>query len=238
MRLGFGAALAAVVAVSIGSASPAQEMQTPSDMTLEQLQTATIKNLSILNALQREMLRRDPSSAPFEGYDPSNIDIPAELDQQIRAASDEQLADYMIAGAERIEALVDEGNRRLAGADGGNQPAGDPPAAPAAAAGGTAIVAGEYACTHDYWTGANPYRQRNSDPFGTITIAGNGTYSWLSNGGSGRFEHDAASGAIIFSSGPMADKLPREASYRLNQRTSQIDINFGDGVDWSCGHNL
>ena len=236
MRLKLFAVVAALVAVSIGTVGAAQDIQSPSEMTLEQIQTATLKNLAVLNAFQREMLRRDPGSNPFEGYDPDNIDITPEQEQQIRGWSDEQLAEYMMAGAARVEALAEEGNRRLAAMQDGDDPSGDPPSAAASAVG--AVVAGEYACTHDYWTGANPYRQRHSDPVGTIAIGSDGSYRWLSNGGSGRWVQDARTGALSFSSGPIADKQPRESTYRLNQKTSQIDISFGDGVDWSCGHNL
>ena len=232
MRAKFVAALAALVAVSIGSVGAAQDMQPLSEMTLEQIQAATINNLGVLNAFQRELLRRDPASTPFEGYDPGNIVITPDQEQQLRGWSDEQIAEYMMAGAERIEALAEEGNRRLAESGDGS----DPASSAASAAG--AVVAGDYACTHDYWTGASPYRQRHSDPVGTLTIASDGSYRWLSNGGGGRWVQDAARGALSFSSGPIADKRPSKASYRLNQRTSQIDISFGDGVDWSCGHNL
>ena len=232
MRARLGSALALFIAVSIGSGGAAQDMPAPSAMTLEQIRTATIRNLSGLNAVQRELLRRDPASTPFEGYDPGNIDVTPDQDKQIRGWSDGQLAEFMAAAAARIEALAEEGNRRLAGAQTGSSRSGS-----AASAAG-AVVAGDYACTHDYWTGASPYRQRHSDPVGSITIAADGTYRWLSNGGSGRWAHDAATGAMSFPTGPIADKLPGEARYRLNQRTSQIDISFGDGVDWSCGHNL
>jgi hypothetical protein len=100
------------------------------------------------------------------------------------------------------------------------------------------IVPGAYACTHDYWTGAMPYRQRHSDPVGTITFAANGSYRWLSNGGGGNYRLDPASGALTFLTGPVAAKQPKSASYRVNQRTTQVHISFADGVDWSCGHNL
>jgi hypothetical protein len=232
MRARFVAALAALIAVSVGSAGAAQEMRPPSEMTLEQIQAATIKNLGVLNAFQRELLRRDPASTPFQGYDPDNIGVSPEQERQIRGWSDAQIAEYMMAGAARIEALAAEGHRRSAAGRNGN----DRPSA--AASTGRAVIPGEYACTHDYWTGAGPYRQRHSDPVGTITIAADGSYRWLSNGGGGRWAHDAATGGLSFSSGPIADKQPSEASYRLNQRTSQIDISFGDGVDWSCGHAL
>jgi len=99
------------------------------------------------------------------------------------------------------------------------------------------LVPGAYACTHDYWTGAMPYRQRHSDPVGTITLAANGTYRWLSNGGGGTYRLGAG-GALTFLTGPIATKQPKSASYRVNQHTSQIDISFADGFDWSCGHNL
>ncbi len=97
---------------------------------------------------------------------------------------------------------------------------------------------GAYACTHDYWTGASPYRQRRSDPTGSITLRPDGTYRWLDGGGTGHFRFDAASRAVTWVDGPLADKRPRRTTYRRNVRTSQIDITFADDVDWSCGHDL
>lgn len=117
------------------------------------------------------------------------------------------------------------------------------PAAPASSAAPAPVLpasfaVGAYACTHDYWTGASPYRQRRSDPTGSITLLADGTYRWLDNGGTGHFRFDAASSAVTWVDGPLADKRPRKTTYRRNVRTSQIDITFADGVDWSCGHNL
>lgn len=109
-------------------------------------------------------------------------------------------------------------------------------AAPARAAPGQ-VVPGAYACTHDYWTGAMPYRQRHSDPVGTLTLSANGTYRWLSNGGGGSYRLGPG-GTLTFVSGPIAAKQPKSANYRVNQRTTQVDISFADGFDWSCGHNL
>jgi len=100
------------------------------------------------------------------------------------------------------------------------------------------LALGDYACTHDYWTGAMPNRQRRSDPTGAVKLLDGGTYRWLDDGATGRYTFDPATGNVAWVSGPIADKKPRRTTYRRNEHTSQIDITFSDGVDWSCGHNL
>ena len=131
---------------------------------------------------------------------------------------------YKIRYADGSESSVYEKSVRAA--------SGAVPAAPATKGAGGRLVPGAYACTR--WLAPG----QTQPPVGTITLLVGGTYRWLSNGGGGRYSYDAASGALKFLTGPIADKLPKKVEYRVNQRTSQIDLNFGYGVDWSCGHNL
>lgn len=49
------------------------------------------------------------------------------------------------------------------------------------------------------------------------------------------YSDDSATGSMRFLTGPVADKQPRPVSYKRNRRTSQIDLNFVYGVDWSFG---
>jgi hypothetical protein len=111
-------------------------------------------------------------------------------------------------------------------------------AAPSSAAGAGALVQGTYACTIDGWQGFGAARTRTSRPVGSITLQSGGRYRWLDNDGGGSFAFDPASGSLRFATGPLADKLPRLATYRRDRTTTPIDIEFADGVEWSCGHNL
>ena len=131
---------------------------------------------------------------------------------------------YKVRYADRSDSSVYENAVRAA--------SGTAPAASAAAAGGGRLVPGAYACTR--WAGPG----KPQPPLGSITLLAGGSYRWLSNGGSGRYSYDPATGALKFLTGPIADKLPKKVEYRVNRTTSQIDLNFGYGVDWSCGHNL
>jgi hypothetical protein len=125
-------------------------------------------------------------------------------------------------------------------------PARDGGAPPTAAAAPTssapsapsAIALGSYACTHDYWTGASPTRTRRSDPTGSVTLIDDGRYRFLDDGGTGRYQLDGSTRTISWLDGPLADKKPRRTTYRRNVRTTQIDVVFADGFDWSCGHDL
>jgi hypothetical protein len=108
---------------------------------------------------------------------------------------------------------------------------GAAPAARAPDAGG-ALALGAYACTR--WMGPG----QTQPPVGSITLLAGGNYRWLSNGGGGRYSYDPATGGLRFLTGPVAEKLPKKVTYQRNRTTSQIDLNFGYGVDWSCGHNL
>jgi hypothetical protein len=71
-----------------------------------------------------------------------------------------------------------------------------------------------------------------------VTLVDDDTYRFLDNGGSGRYQFDASAGTITWLDGPMVDKKPRRTTYRRNVHTTQVDIVFSDGFDWSCGHNL
>ena len=82
-----------------------------------------------------------------------------------------------------------------------------------------------------------PNRTRQSTPVGSITLVDGATYRWLDNGGSGHYRIDDK-GTITWLDGPVADKKPKTSTYRKNVKTSQIDVVFADGFDWSCGKNL
>jgi hypothetical protein len=111
-------------------------------------------------------------------------------------------------------------------------------AAPVVPTAGGNLVLGDYACTYDTWIGALPNRLFSSEPQGYFSLFGDGTYSWLDNGGSGSFAYDSGTGLLTWLDGPLADKLPERTRFRLNTATSQIDILFTGVYEWSCGHNL
>jgi hypothetical protein len=115
--------------------------------------------------------------------------------------------------------------------DDGGAPSASPKVAP------PSVPSASYACTHDTWVGAMPNRTRQSTPVGSITLVDGATYRWLDNGGSGHYRIDEK-GTIAWLDGPIADKKPKKSTYRKNVKTSQIDVVFADGFDWSCAKNL
>ncbi len=95
-----------------------------------------------------------------------------------------------------------------------------------------ALSLGTYTC--DYKPTFNsPARQ-----MGAITLREGGVYTYLSNGGSGRYRHDVASGVITWLSGPLRDRRPARTTYLRNGNTAQIDILFTGVYEWSCGRNV
>ena len=103
---------------------------------------------------------------------------------------------------------------------------------------GGSLAFGAYQCTLDYFAGGTGNYQRQSDQQGTLTLNSGGSYSF--RGQAGRYAYDTGSGEITWLSGYLAADS-NTSRYRLNQRTSQIDIAFhtaSGNLDWSCGHNL
>ncbi len=137
-----------------------------------------------------------------------------------------------------IEGSAEARRFRIAWADGGEgsfyadrmrAAAGAPPVRRIGPVKGGPLAYGTYACTR--WLAPG----RTQPPVGSITLMAGGTYRWLDDGGSGRYGYDPATGAIRFLTGPIAAKLPKSAMFQPNVRVPQIDVNFGYGVDWSCG---
>jgi len=106
------------------------------------------------------------------------------------------------------------------------------PAAPALPESHAALSLGTYTCDYKP-TFKSPARQ-----MGTITLLEGGVYQYLSNGGSGRYHHDVASGVITWQSGPLRERRPARTTYRRNRNTAQFDILFTGVYEWSCGRNL
>lgn len=95
---------------------------------------------------------------------------------------------------------------------------------------GGALVLGDYVC--DYRPNLQTPRQQK----GTITLLAGDRYDYL--GDRGRLRYDAKNGSVAWLSGPLADRKPERTTYRRNERTTQLDIRFGEANEWSCGHNL
>lgn len=110
--------------------------------------------------------------------------------------------------------------------------------APAARKAGGLLALGTYACTYDSWSGAGAKRTRISQPKGSLTLKAGGTYTYLDNGGTGRYRYDATTGAIVWLSGPIAQMSPDKTTFIRNRNTAQIDIRMKDVYEWSCGRNV
>lgn len=103
---------------------------------------------------------------------------------------------------------------------------------------GGQLALGSYACWHHTWTGAGAARQRSSRPVGSVTLLPRGAYRWLDNGGTGRFRYTAATGEIVWLSGPMAEKQPEKTTFERHGKAAGIDIQLKGVYRWSCGKDL
>lgn len=97
-------------------------------------------------------------------------------------------------------------------------------------------VPGAYVCDESHWSVSAG--RMEFQPRGSVTLRPDGSYDWLDDGGSGRFRFDPEKKQITWESGPLAEKRPERTTFRLNERTAQIDIRLTEGVEWSCGRNL
>lgn len=140
--------------------------------------------------------------------------------------------------SERVASDVDDAGATANVARASSAASEEPTPAPVASSASESakVALGDYACTHDYWVGSGVARRRQSDPVGAITFVDGTTYRWLDSG-TGHYQI-AASGVITWSDGPLAAKMPRRTTYRKNVKTTQVDVVLGDGVEWSCGHDL
>lgn len=95
--------MAAFAATSF-SPSSAQESRSPA--IVGQISEAERKELSLLNAYQRETLRRNRDAEPFEGYDEKKIDINYTTYKQIMDMSTAELTQRIQAGRSRVASLA------------------------------------------------------------------------------------------------------------------------------------
>ncbi len=112
------------------------------------------------------------------------------------------------------------------------------PAAPATAQGSVTMEYGAYSCGQPQRSRSQPFTP--DIPKGSLTMNPNGTYVRFDNGTeneSGAYTYDEASGLITWLSGPFAAMQPVSTSFKRNQTTAQIDVNFHE-FWWICGINL
>ena len=100
--------LAAFAATSF---SPSSAQEARSSAPVGQTSEAERKELSLLNAYQREILRRNADAEPFEGYDEKKIDINYTTYKQIMDMSPDELTQRIQAGRSRVASLA--ANARL-----------------------------------------------------------------------------------------------------------------------------
>ncbi len=100
---------------------------------------------------------------------------------------------------------------------------------------GGALIPGEYTCHQSVWNGPNKSPAYSFQYKGYFTIKSNGTYSWLDNGGTGKFSYDAKSGSIAWLTGYLKKSGVKSSYYKLNQETAQITLKFSESNSWECG---
>jgi tetratricopeptide (TPR) repeat protein len=109
-------------------------------------------------------------------------------------------------------------------------------AAPRPATGGP-LVYGKYTCTQTVYNGAGASPAFSYPYKGYFELKSDGTYRWLDNGGTGRYQYDAATGTITWLSGYFKNVSIQSTRYQVNKSTVQMTVNFTGSYRWECGCN-
>ena len=91
---------------------------------------------------------------------------------------------------------------------------------------------GRYVCHHIWWNVAQG--RSIFDYKGYFELLPGKEYRWLDDGGTGRYVTDPTTGAPAWRSGPLAEKQPRETTYRLDGSTHEIVLAFEQPMEWQC----
>ncbi|WP_423148777.1 tetratricopeptide repeat protein [Rubrolithibacter danxiaensis] len=105
------------------------------------------------------------------------------------------------------------------------------------AAYGGALVYGNYTCHLSIWNGPNASPAYRYEYKGYFALKKDGTYRWLDNGETGKYNYDAATGTITWLSGYFKGQALKLSVYQPGTTVSQITVNFSDSYRWECGCN-
>ncbi|UKJ07828.1 tetratricopeptide repeat protein [Solitalea lacus] len=107
--------------------------------------------------------------------------------------------------------------------------------------GGGVLIFGKYACTQTVYNG-NYNAQAGAPTFsniykGNFELKADGTYRWLDNGETGRYNYNKQTGEIKWLSGYFATLKPQSSIFQPASTGSQITVNFSNSYRWECGCN-
>lgn len=102
---------------------------------------------------------------------------------------------------------------------------------------GGKLVFGNYTCHVSVWNGPNVSPAYRFDYKGYFALKNDGSYRWLDNGATGKYNYDPATGELIWLSGHFKGLQPKITQYQLGDTTAQITISFSDNNRWECGCN-
>ncbi|HEX2606976.1 MAG TPA: hypothetical protein VHK91_06335 [Flavisolibacter sp.] len=100
---------------------------------------------------------------------------------------------------------------------------------------GGPLAYGSYVCTETVWNGsgaATPYSYVNK---GSFELKPNGTYRWLDNGATGKYQYDVKSGKITWLTGHLAGQKLKASLFQPGQKVAQLTLQFSDSYRWECG---
>ncbi|MND41788.1 hypothetical protein D3C80_325440 [compost metagenome] len=101
---------------------------------------------------------------------------------------------------------------------------------------GGALTFGNYTCHQTIYNGASSAGQSFTHQYkGYFELKSNGTYKWLDNGQTGKYQYNSATGKITWLSGKLATMKIASSLFMRGEKTAQITLTIKGSYIWECG---
>jgi Tfp pilus assembly protein PilF len=100
---------------------------------------------------------------------------------------------------------------------------------------GGKLVYGNYTCHQSVWNGPNVSPAYSYKYHGYFQLRKDGTYRWLDDGATGRYNYDEKTGNITWLSGYFKSAPPKKSQYQADTKVPQVTVTFSDTYKWECG---